>query len=286
MHFRTHTKRTEPRAGGALAVALPRHDGRPRQARRAAARRCSTRSGSPRTRSSMYSTDNGPHMNIVAGRGDDAVPQREEHELGGRVPRAADGPLARARSRQASSRTRSSATTTGCRRSSPRRASRTSCEKLQGGHEAAGKTLQGARRRLQPPAVPDGRGGARARATGFFYFSRRRRPGRAPLRQLEDRLHGAAGARARSQLWAEPFVAAPGAEALQPADRPVRAGRHHLEHLLGLVLSTRLHDPARAGDRRRVPGDVRGVPARQKAASFTIDQALEKMAEAAGGAHD
>ena len=37
----------------------------------------------------VYSTDNGPHMNIVARRRDDAVPQREEHELGGRVPRPA-----------------------------------------------------------------------------------------------------------------------------------------------------------------------------------------------------
>ena len=42
----------------------------------------------------MYSTDNGPHMNSLAGRGDDAVPQREEHELGRRLPRARHVPLA------------------------------------------------------------------------------------------------------------------------------------------------------------------------------------------------
>ena len=35
----------------------------------------------------VYSTDNGPHMNTLARRRHDAVPQREEHELGGRVPR-------------------------------------------------------------------------------------------------------------------------------------------------------------------------------------------------------
>jgi arylsulfatase len=34
----------------------------------------------------IYSTDNGPHMNTLAGCGHDAVPQREEHELGRRVP--------------------------------------------------------------------------------------------------------------------------------------------------------------------------------------------------------
>ena len=35
----------------------------------------------------VYSTDNGPHMNSLAGCRHDAVPEREEHELGRRVPR-------------------------------------------------------------------------------------------------------------------------------------------------------------------------------------------------------
>ena len=43
----------------------------------------------------MYSTDNGPHMNTLARRRHDAVPQREELQLGGRLPRAGDGALAR-----------------------------------------------------------------------------------------------------------------------------------------------------------------------------------------------
>jgi arylsulfatase A-like enzyme len=38
----------------------------------------------------MYSTDNGPHMNSWP----DALPQREELELGGRLPRPGDGALA------------------------------------------------------------------------------------------------------------------------------------------------------------------------------------------------
>ncbi len=42
----------------------------------------------------MYSTDNGPHMNSLAGRSDDTVPQREELELGRRLPGAGHGPLA------------------------------------------------------------------------------------------------------------------------------------------------------------------------------------------------
>ena len=43
----------------------------------------------------IYSTDNGPHANTLARRRDDAVPQREEHQLGGRIPDSGDDPLAR-----------------------------------------------------------------------------------------------------------------------------------------------------------------------------------------------
>ena len=73
----------------------------------------------------MYSTDNGPHMNTLARWRDDALPQREEHELGRRLPRAVlvrwPGKIA-----AGSSRTRSFSTTTGCRPSWPRPASPTS----------------------------------------------------------------------------------------------------------------------------------------------------------------
>ena len=37
------------------------------------------------------------------------------------------------------------------------------------------------------------------------------------------------------QIWAEPFTTAARAEAVQPAHRPVRVRRHHVEHLLRLV---------------------------------------------------
>ena len=43
----------------------------------------------------IYSTDNGPHRNSLARRRHDAVPQREEHQLGGRLPGAGADPLAR-----------------------------------------------------------------------------------------------------------------------------------------------------------------------------------------------
>ena len=42
----------------------------------------------------VYTSDNGPHMNYLAGRRDDAVPLREEHQLGRCLSRAVRGPLA------------------------------------------------------------------------------------------------------------------------------------------------------------------------------------------------
>ncbi len=53
--------------------------------------------------------------------------------------------------------------------------------------------LQGPHRRLQPAAVPDRRG-RQVAAQGPRLLLRRRRRARAALRQLEGRLHGAAGA--------------------------------------------------------------------------------------------
>ena len=43
------------------------------------------------------------------------------------------------------------------------------------------------------------------------------------------------------QIWAEPFTDAARPEDLQPAHRSVRAGRQHVEHLLGLVHRPQLH---------------------------------------------
>ena len=42
----------------------------------------------------IYTTDNGAEIVLLAGRRHDAVPQREEQQLGGRLPRARDGALA------------------------------------------------------------------------------------------------------------------------------------------------------------------------------------------------
>ena len=157
MHFRTHPKPES--VGQAGRWQSPYHDtmidhdklvgAAARQARRARDRRQHDRHLLDRQRAA--------HEH-VAGRRHDAVPQREEHELGRRLPRAGADPLAREDPGRRRSRTRSSSTTTGCRRSSPRPASPDIVEKLKAGHTDRRHDLQGAHRRLQPGAVPDRRG--------------------------------------------------------------------------------------------------------------------------------
>ena len=67
-----------------------------------------------------------PAPEHLAGWRHDAVPQREEHQLGRRLPHSAAGALAGQDQGRARSPTRSSSTTTGCRPSSRWPASRTS----------------------------------------------------------------------------------------------------------------------------------------------------------------
>ena len=145
----------------------------------------------------LYTTDNGPHQNSWPDAGDDAVPQREEHQLGRRVPRAVPDPLAGTNSDPAQSRTRSSAASTGCRpwwRPPAIPTSRTSCSRATGRRQ----DLQGPSRRLQPASLPHGPAAAQ-RAQGVLLLQRRRRPRRDALRELEGRVRGAARAQARCE---------------------------------------------------------------------------------------
>ncbi len=152
------------------------------------------------------------------------------------------------------------------------------------GPQGRRQDLQGAHRRLQSARFPD-QEGRQEPAQGLHLLQRRRRSGRGPRRQLEGRLHGAAlPGNAAGVGRAVHGAAHP--QALQPADRSVRAGRHHLQHLLGLVHLQGLHDHGGTGDRHsRSWTTFKEFPPRQKAASFTIDQAMEKMEASISGAH-
>ena len=68
----------------------------------------------------------------------------------------------------------------------------------------------------------------------FLYINDDQQLTGAALRQLEARVHGAAGPGNAARLGGAVHHLA-GPEDLQPADRPVRAGGHHFEHLLRLA---------------------------------------------------
>ena len=92
-------------------------------------------------------------------------------------------------------------------------------------------------------------------APAFLLLQRRRRHARHALRQLESRVHGAADVRARSGVWAEPFVALAAAQDHQPAHQWVRVRAYHFELLLRLdefttpISSTQRSSPRRSSRR-------------------------------------
>ncbi len=106
----------------------------------------------------------------LAGRRDDAVPKREEHELGGGVPGAGDRPLARqdpagAVSNEIVQHHDWLPDVPGRRwRAGHRR-------EAQGRSHDRGHDLQGPHRRLQPAAVSDREGGSLSPRQGLIYFS-------------------------------------------------------------------------------------------------------------------
>ena len=105
---------------------------------------------------------------------------------------------------------------------------------------------------------------------------RRAATGRPALRQLEDRVHGAAGPGHDADLGRTVHQPA-GAEDVQPAHGPVRAGRHHVEHVLRLAdRSAFLMVPAQAYVGEFL-ATFKEFPPRQKADTFNLDAVLRKM---------
>ena len=213
----------------------------------------------------MYTTDNGPHVNTWP---DGATtPFRSEKntnwEGAFRVPRWSAG---RARSRPAWSPTRSCSTTTGCRRSSPPPASPTIVDKLKTGPRGRRQ----ARSRCTSTATtccPYLTGETETPAQGLdLLLGRRRRAWRA--RSTTGRSSSWSSGRRHAAGLGGAVHGPAGAEAVQPAHRPVRARRHHVEHLLRLVARPRLPRLLRA--RRSRPSSSQTFnefPPRQKPAA-------------------
>ena len=95
---------------------------------------------------------------------------------------------------------------------------------------------------------------------GFFYFSD---DGDLVAMRFENWKIVFAEQRCQGTLriWAEPFTPLRVPEVVQPAHRPLRVRRHHLEHVLRLVPAARLLRLLRNGDGGEIPRDLQRVPA-------------------------
>jgi arylsulfatase len=81
------------------------------------------------------------------------------------------------------------------------------------------------------------------------------------------------------RIWAEPFVPLRVPKLLQFAHRPVRTRRHHIEYVLRLVPDhVYLLMPAQSAVGAFLQ-TFKEFPPRQKAASFTVDQVMEKLTQ-------
>ncbi len=115
-HARLHPHQArEPRAGRAVAVRVPRHDDRSRQERGHRARRARRTRHRRRHHRHLLHRQRTASQQLARCR-HHAVPQREGHQLGGRLPGPGDDPLARKDRGGQSYPTTSSSTTTGCPR--------------------------------------------------------------------------------------------------------------------------------------------------------------------------
>ena len=226
----------------------------------------------------MYSTDNGAEMIELARRRHDAVPRREEHQLGRRLPRAVADPLAgRDQARHDHQRDRSR-TRTCCRRCWRRPASRTSWTSCCTGKQVGDKTYKVHLDGYNLLPVPQGREPpkrrARSSSTGPTTASL------AALRYDQWKLDLPRAARPRLRRLGGAVRRAAPAQAVHPARRPVRARRPRGHRLPALADRPRLHAGAGPGLRRASGCRAsREFPPRMKAGSFGIDQVMRKMTE-------
>ena len=229
----------------------------------------------------MYSTDNGAEVMSWPDGGIDAVPRREGHQLGGRLARAVRDPLARRDQagdgvqRDLLAHRHAADAGRGGRRAGRRREAQ---EGLQGRQQ----DVQGPHRRLQPAAVPEGRGEGEP-AQGLPLLERRRRPDGAARRTT---------GRSRSWSSAPTGWTSGGSRWCRCACRrsttcgaiPSSAATRTRSMFYDKWMADRafLLVPAQA-----IVGEFlktfEEFPPRQKPASFSIDQALEKGAPEAGG---
>ena len=260
MHFRTHVRPSASQPAGADGQdRIRRRHGRARRPRRQGAQGA-RRSRHRRQHDRDLHDRQRPAHEHLAGRRDDAVPQREEHQLGRRLPRAVHDPLAgpdQARLGLERDRQRRS---TGCRRCWRRPANPTSRSKLLKGLQGRRQDVQGPSRRLQSAALPDRAAAERVARKEFFYFND---DGDLVALRYENWKIVFCEQRAPGTLrvWAEPFTscACPSCSTCAPTPTsgptsprtPITTGSFDAAYLI----------LRRPGGRRRVPRHVQGISA-------------------------
>ena len=154
-------------------------------------------------------------------------------------------------------------------------------EKAKKGYQAIGRTYKNHIDGYNLLPVPDRQGEGKP-AEGLHLHQRRRRHHRSPLRQLEDRVHGAALPR-HLQVWAEPFtrLRLPKIYNLRTdpyefADVTSNTYYEWFIHHAYLVYAAQFI----AG---QFAATFKDFPPIQKPNSFTIDDAIKAMHSAAAG---
>ena len=168
-----------------------------------------------------------PASQLMARRRHDPVPQREEHQLGRRVPDSAASCATPARSSAGSISNEIVQHHDWLPTFLELAGNKTVVEDLKKGVKAIGRTYKNHIDGVQPGGLPDRQGGQVAAEDVRVHLGRRRHAG-SSLRQLEDRVHGAALQGHDGGVGGAVHAAA-SREAVQSADRPVRVRRRHVE---------------------------------------------------------
>ena len=222
-----------------------------------------------------------PAHEHLAGRRHDPVPQREELELGRRLPRALHGPLAGQDQAGHASRTRSSRHHDWLPTLLAMAGDPDVKEKLLKGHKIGDMTykvhLDGYN------LVPYLTGQGRQEPARVVHLLQRRPAGDRPaLRQLEARLHGTAraGHAARSGPSRSSPCASPRSSTCGPTPTSGPTSRR-------TPTTTGCSTTSSCSSRPRTTWasssmTFKEFPQRQKAASFNLDEVMEKLKEGAG----
>ena len=230
MHLYTHTKPES--LGQAGRWQSPYHDTMIDHDKNvgADARSISTSSASRTTPSSCTRTDNGPHMNSWPDGAHDAVPQREEHQLGRARSACRCWCAGRARSSRASVSNEIVQHHDWLPTFLAMAGDPDVVEKLQEGLQGDGKTFKIHIDGYNLLPYLTGKEKKSPRQV-FIYLSDDGDVMGLALRQLEGRVHGAALPRHAAGLGGA-VHRAPGAEVFQSPHRSLRAGGSDIQHLL------------------------------------------------------